>query len=391
LDLQVTANNSRRTIAVLLLVIVVVGSVALYYSPLLQQTRMTATTVTMTQVVPMGAQLDPVTIYAQASPSVVTVQGVITDITGTGSVLGTGFVIAYTNSYYIITNFHVVDGLTDSTVTFSNGNAYPATVVGSDAYSDLAVVSVEASPAEFHPLQLGVSSSLKVGESVVAIGNPYGLSGTITVGVVSQVGRSLQEDTAGGFAIADTIQFSAAINPGNSGGPLIDSNGMVVGITTATTSGSEGLGFAIPSDTISRELPYLVKDGRYDRHPYLGVQLVDMDYQLSQAMRTPITWGVLIESIVPNGPASKAGLRGGTQDATIGGQQYLTGGDIIISFDGNKIVNYDALSAYLERNAVPGQTIQVGIMRSGKEMVVPVQVGTRPAIQYALISNQSSA
>ena len=391
MDLQVTSNNSRRTIAVLLLVIVVVGSVALYYSPLLQQTRMTATTVTMTQVVPMGAQLDPVTIYAQASPSVVTVQGVITDITGTGSVLGTGFVIAYTNSYYIITNFHVVDGLTDSTVTFSNGNAYPATVVGSDAYSDLAVVSVEASPAEFHPLQLGVSSSLKVGESVVAIGNPYGLSGTITVGVVSQVGRSLQEDTAGGFAIADTIQFSAAINPGNSGGPLIDSNGMVVGITTATTSGSEGLGFAIPSDTISRELPYLVKDGRYDRHPYLGVQLVDMDYQLSQAMRTPITWGVLIESIVPNGPASKAGLRGGTQDATIGGQQYLTGGDIIISFDGNKIVNYDALSAYLERNAVPGQTIQVGIMRSGKEMVVPVQVGTRPAIQYALISNQSSA
>ena len=118
---------------------------------------------------------------------------------------------------------------------------------------------------------------------------------------------------------------------------------------------------------------------------------MDMDYQLSQAMRTPITWGVLIESIVPNGPASKAGLRGGTQDATIGGQQYLTGGDIIISFDGNKIVNYDALSAYLERHAVPGQTIQVGIMRSGKEMVVPVQVGTRPAIQYALLSNQSSA
>jgi S1-C subfamily serine protease len=353
---------------------------------------MTTTTVTMTQLAPVGAQLDPVAIYAQASPSVVTVQGVITDITGTGSVLGTGFVIAYSTSYYIITNFHVVDGLTDSTVTFSNGDAYPATVVGSDAYSDLAVVSVKSSSSEFHPLQLGVSSSLNVGESVVAIGSPYGLSGTITVGVVGQVGRTLQEDTAGGFAIADTIQFSAAINPGNSGGPLIDSNGMVVGITTATTSGSEGLGFAIPSDTISRELPYLVKDGRYDRHPYLGVQLLDMDYQLSQAMQTTTTWGVLIESTTPNGPASKAGLRGGTQDATIGDQQYVTGGDIIISFDGNKIVNYDALSAYLERNAVPGQTIQVGIIRSGKEMVVPVQVGTRPAIQYALVlSNQSNA
>ena len=341
---------------------------------------MTATTVTMTQLVPMGTQLDPVAIYAQASPSVVTVQGVITDITGTGGVLGTGFVIAYSNSYYIITNFHVVDGLTDSTVTFSNGDAYPATVVGSDAYSDLAVVSVKSSSSEFHPLQLGVSSSLKVGESVVAIGSPYGLSGTITVGVVSQVGRSLQEDAAGGFAIADTIQFSAAINPGNSGGPLIDSNGMVVGITTATTSGSQGLGFAIPSDTISRELPYLVKDGKYDRHAYLGVQLVDMNYQLSQAMQTTTTWGVLIEGTTPNGPASKAGLRGGTQNATIEDQSYLIGGDIIISFDGNKIVNYDALSTYLERHAVPGQTIQVGIIRSGKEMVIPVQMGTRPLL-----------
>lgn len=352
---------------------------------------MTATTVTTTQLVPMGTQLDPVAIYAQASPGVVTVQGVIIDMIGTGSVLGTGFVVAYSNSYYIITNFHVVDGLTDSTVTFSNGDAYPATVVGSDAYSDLAVVSVKASASEFHPLQLGVSSSLEVGESVVAIGSPYGLSGTITVGVVSQVGRSLQEDTAGGFAIADTIQFSAAINPGNSGGPLIGSNGMVVGITTATTSGSQGLGFAIPSDTISRELPYLVKDGKYDRHPYLGVQLVDMNYQLSQAMRTTVTWGVLIHSTVPNGPASKAGLRGGTQNATIEGQRYLTGGDIIISFDGNKIANYDALSTYLERHAVPGETIQVGIIRSGKEMVILVQVGTRPAIQYGLLlSNQSN-
>jgi S1-C subfamily serine protease len=252
--------------------------------------------------------------------------------------------------------------------------------VGSDAYSDLALVSVNSSSSEFHPLQLGVSSSLKVGESVVAIGSPYGLSGTITVGVVSQVGRTLQEDTLGGFAIADTIQFSAAINPGNSGGPLIDSNGTVVGITTAATIGSQGLGFAIPSDTISRELPFLVKDGKYDRHPYLGVQLVDMNYQLSQAMRTNVTWGVLIEDTVPGGPASKAGLRGGTQNVTIADQQYLLGGDIIISIDGNRIVNYDALSTYLERHVVPGQMIQVGIIRQGNRMVIPVEIGVRPPI-----------
>lgn len=354
---------------------------------------MTPTQVTTTQFIPASGQIDPVAIYSQANRSVVTVQGVVTDLTGPvptlATVLGTGFVVAYANSYYIVTNFHVIDGLQDSTVTFSNGDAYQAKVVGSDAYSDLGVVSVNASPSEFHPLQLGVSSSLKVGEAVVAIGNPYGFSGTITVGIVSQVGRTLQDQTSGAFAIADTIQFSAPINPGNSGGPLLNSGGLVVGITTAVASGSQGLGFAIPSDTISRELPFLVKDGSYNRHPYLGVGLVDMNYQLAQAMGTDTTWGVLIENTVPGGPADKAGLRGGTQNVMIEDQQYLIGGDIIVSFDGNKIVNYDALSAYLERNAVPGQTIQVGIIRSGHQMTIPLQMGTRPPIALILSYNVS--
>lgn len=311
-------------------------------------------------------------------------QGVAIDQSGffptLASVLGTGFVVTYSNSYYIVTNFHVMDGLENATVTFSDGDAYPAKLVGSDAYSDLAVVSVNAAASEFHPLQLGVSSSLKVGESVVAIGNPYGLSGTITVGIVSQVGRTLQEDTAGGFAIADTIQFSAPINPGNSGGPLLNGVGEVVGITTATTSGSQGLGFAIPSDTITRELPALVKNGVYNGHAYLGLELIDMNYQLSQTMMTSTTWGVLVENVVPGGPASQAGLRGGTQNATIQDQEYTIGGDIIVSFNGNKIVNYDALSAWMERNAVPGQTVQVGIIRAGNQMTIPVQVGTRPPL-----------
>ena len=371
------------TIAVLLLVIVVLGSVALYYSPLLNGPKMTGQS-TMTQLVSSGGQLDPVAIYAATNSSVVTVQGVAIDQSGffptLASVLGTGFVVTYSNSYYIVTNFHVMDGLENATVTFSDGDAYPAKLVGSDAYSDLAVVSVNAAASEFHPLQLGVSSSLKVGESVVAIGNPYGLSGTITVGIVSQVGRTLQEDTAGGFAIADTIQFSAPINPGNSGGPLLNGVGAVVGITTATTSGSQGLGFAIPSDTISRELPALVKNGVYNGHAYLGLELIDMNYQLSQTMMTSTTWGVLVENVVPGGPASQAGLRGGTQNATIQDQEYTIGGDIIVSFNGNKIVNYDALSAWMERNAVPGQTVQVGIIRAGNQMTIPVQVGTRPPL-----------
>lgn len=372
LDLNSKSDASRRIIAVLLLVIVILGSLALYYSPLLQGSR--------------AKSVDPVEIYAKSNQGVVTVRGVTTDLTLNGptatvvSILGTGFVIGYNNSYYIVTNFHVVDGLLNSTVTFSDGDAYKAKVVGSDPYSDLAIVSVNATLVEFHPLHLGSSSALKVGESVAAIGNPFGLSGTITVGIVSQVGRTLQTGTSGGFAIADTIQFSAPINPGNSGGPLIDPDGVVVGMTTAVVSDSQGLGFAIPSDTISRELSFLVKDGKYDRHPYLGVQIVDMDYQLSQAMGTNVTWGVLIENTVPGGPSSKSGLRGGTKIVTIEQQRYLIGGDIIVSLDGNRIVNYDALAAYLERHAVPRQTVQVGIIRSGNQMVIPVEVGTRPPI-----------
>lgn len=368
------SDASRKTMAILLLIIVALGSLALYYSPLIQG--------------PRTKSLDPVQIYANSSHSVVTVRGVTPELTLTDSgpattlvtVLGTGFVVTYNSSYYIVTNFHVVDGLVNATVTFSNGDSYRAKVVGSDAYSDLAIVSIAASAGEYYPLHLGSSSTLKVGESVVAIGNPYGLSNTITVGIVSQVGRSLRTDTSGGYAIANTIQFSAAINPGNSGGPLINSDGVVVGMTTAIVSDSQGLGFAIPSDTISRELPVLTKDGKYDKHPYLGVQLADMNYQLAQAMRTNLTWGVLIENTVSGGPASKSGLRGGTRNVTIEQQRYLIGGDIIVSLDGNKVVNYDALSAYLEDHAAPGQTIQVEIIRSGTHMIIPVQLGTRPPV-----------
>jgi S1-C subfamily serine protease len=374
-------NVTRVTIASLLLAIVVLGSVALYYSPLFTAPEMTGQS-TVTRLVSGGGQLDPVAIYAASNRSVVTVEGVVIDqssfFPSVGSVLGTGFVVMYSNSYYVVTNFHVMDGLLNATVTFSDGDAYPAKLIGSDPYSDLAIVSVKAAASEFNPLQLGVSSSLKVGESVVAIGNPYGLSGTITVGIVGQVGRTLREDAAGGFAIADTIQFSAAINPGNSGGPLLNGAGQVVGITTATTVGSQGLGFAIPSDTISRELPALVKDGAYNGHAYMGVQLTDMNYQLSLAMKTSTTWGVLIATVIPGGPASKAGLRGGMQNATIQDQLYIVGGDILVSLNGNKIANYDALSTWMERNAVPGQTIQVGIIRDGSQMTIPVKVGTRP-------------
>jgi S1-C subfamily serine protease len=184
----------------------------------------------------------------------------------------------------------------------------------------------------------------------------------------------------GGYAIADTIQFSAAVNPGNSGGPLIAPDDTVVGITSAAVTNSEGLGFAIPSDTITREISDLVTNGTYGKHPYLGVGVIGMTYQLSQAIGTNVTYGLLIETIVPGGPASTAGLRGGTQNVTIQQQQYMIGGDIIVSINGHRVTDYDSFSSYLEENAVAGQTIQLGIIRNGQYMVVSVTLGTRPPL-----------
>jgi len=361
----------RVTIAVLILAVVIVGSIAVYYSPLMSSFQPRTYT--------------PVQIYSADSQGIVTIQGVVQDFTldtypnGTlNPVLGTGFVVLYQGQDYIITNYHVVDGLLDTTVTFSNGDSYAAKLVGSDPYSDIAVVSVNAPASDYHPLQIGSSASLQVGETVVAIGNPYGLSNTVTVGVVSQLGRALQTGTTGGYAIPDTVQFSAAVNPGNSGGPLIAPDDMVVGITCASVSNSEGLGFAIPSDTITRELPSLIAQGQYSKHPYLGVELVGMSYQLAQAMGTNVTYGLLVVSVVAGGPASIAGLRGGTQNVTIQQQEYVIGGDIIVSINGQRVTDYDSFSAYLEENTIAGQTVQLGIIRNGQYMVISVVLGARP-------------
>jgi S1-C subfamily serine protease len=391
--------------AVLLLLIVLVGSVAIYYNTALTvaQSRLAELQQVASNLQVRNGQLEqqlstlnqssrnvsvlgfnPTGIYKSANQSVVTIQGskVVTVLTIFGprqsieTILGSGFVIEYTNSYYLLTNFHVVDGVINVTVTFWNGDSYPAKVVGADSLSDIAVVSTSAPMSDLYPLSFSSSSTLEVGIPVVAIGNPFGLSGSITFGIVSQLGRTIQyQSTSGTFAIADIIQFSAPINPGNSGGPLLDANGFVVGITTAAVSGSQGLGFAIPSDTILRELPYLISTGKYDRHPYLGIQAVDMNYQLSQIAGTNVTYGILIEKTSSGSPAERAGLRGGSQIVEIGGQQYAVGGDIIVSISGVRIVNYDAYATYMERCAAPGQVIQVTIIRSGAYQVVSVVVG----------------
>ena len=322
--------------------------------------------------------INTVGIYRAASVGVVTVQGTEASGGSNSSVLGSGFVVNFSGSDYIVTNFHVVRGVSGVTVTFRDGDAYPASVVGTDGYSDLAVLRLTAPASEFHPLQVVSSSQLVVGQPVAAIGNPFGLSGSMTVGIVSQLGRTISESLAGNFAIANVIQFSAPINPGNSGGPLLDAEGAVVGITTATVESSQGVGFAIPSDTILQELPSLVTTGSYNLHPLMGISTVDMSYQLSQLQKTNITYGVLVENVTSGGPADRAGLRGGTQTVTIDGTSFLIGGDIIASINGTQIVNTDALSSYLAEYALAGQTVVLQIIRGGQPMTVDLSLGTRP-------------
>jgi len=322
----------------------------------------------------------PELIYATYKDSVVTIQGYeiftqnifFEQVNSVESVQGSGFVVQYQNASYVITNNHVINGVSNITVTFSDGNSYAASVKGTDQYRDLGVLAVAAPSSEFHPLRLlPASAGVTVGETVYAIGSPFGLSGSMTAGIVSQTGRTITESTNAQVTIPDVIQFSAAINPGNSGGPLLDSAGEVVGITTAAVSSSQGLGFAIPSETLLRELPSLVINGTYSLHPDLGIEAsADMNYQLASAIGSNVTYGVLVEEVTDGGAASKAGILGGTNTVSIEGQSYLVGGDIIIAVNGVKVVNMDALASYLEENYMAGETVQLGIMRAGTYITV---------------------
>jgi S1-C subfamily serine protease len=343
-------------------------------------------TSTVTSVNSSSNNINAEAIYAASNSSVVTLQGTQTTTSIFGNelegILGSGFAINYNGTFYIVTNDHVIASTSNLTATFADGDAYPAKVVGSDPYSDLAVVSVPSAPSsEFVPLTIVSSSTLNVGDPVVAIGNPYGLTGSMTSGIISQVGRTIQDETAGNYSIANVIQFSAPINPGNSGGPLLNANGQVVGITTAAVTSSDGLGFAIPSDTIIQELPSLISTGSYNEHAYLGISEVDMNYQLAQAIGTNTTYGVLVEGVVAGGPAANAGLQAGNTTVVVNGQQYLIGGDIITSINGTRIIDSDALGTYLEAHTIAGQTVTLGIIGPGdKNATVSVTLGARPPI-----------
>jgi len=319
-------------------------------------------------------------LYDQVKASVVVVEDEQPESSVFGTyysqVQGSGFIYNYTGQMVIVTNYHVVENAINVTATFSDGNTYPASVLGYDPYEDLAVLSANPSQSEWKPLAITSSSTLEVGDPVVAVGSPYELAGTMTVGIVSALGRTLSESETGGYPIASIIQTSTAINPGNSGGPLLNYEGKVVGITTAIVSNSQGLGFAIPSNAIIRETESLITTGEYNQHPALGISGVDMSYDIAQAMHTNYTYGFLIESV-----SQGSSLQGGTNQKTIDGSQVTIGGDIIIKINQTRIANLDALSSYLEENTLPGQTVNVTVVRSNQAapIMVSVKLGTRPS------------
>jgi S1-C subfamily serine protease len=291
--------------------------------------------------------------------------------------LGSGFV--YDNNGHIVTNYHVIANASIVDVTFIDGNRYTANVTGTDPSNDLAVLKIiENFTADEQltppPLVLGNSSELKVGDQVVAIGNPFGLEGSMTTGIVSQTGRLLPEQQQGGYSIPDTVQTDASINPGNSGGPLLNMNAEVIGVNTAGIFPG-GIGFAISSNSVSRIIPILLEKGNYT-HPWLGISAgtLTSDVAKREGLQRSVK-GLIVDSIVKNGPADKAGINGSTTN------QYRErfGGDIITAADGNPVIKMEDLISYLEIQKSPGENMTLTVFKNGQRIDKQITIGQRPS------------
>ena len=294
-----------------------------------------------------------------------------------GNSVGSGFVFDLFGN--IITNAHVIDNADNITVTFLDGSQYNASIVGMDKFTDIAVINVKEKPDYLHPLEIGDSSTLKVGEPVAAIGNPFGLSGSMTSGIVSQIGRLLpSHDT--GFSIPNVIQTDAAINPGNSGGPLLNMNGKVMGINTAIQSGtgqSAGIGFAVPSNTISKVVPVLITEGKYS-HPWIGISGQDINPDLAKIRNLNHSKGFLIVTVIPDSPAEMAGLKGVSEIEKIDNKEYPKDGDIIISVDGKEVRKISDILIHLQEEKSVGDEMILGIIRDGEQMDIILTLVVRP-------------
>jgi S1-C subfamily serine protease len=323
------------------------------------------------------------TIYEKASPGVVSIKV----LTRFGEGLGSGFVID--KEGHVLTNYHVIEGITDLEVDFPSGVKVRGKVIGVDLDSDLAVIKVDLPGEDLFPITLGDSSHVKVGQTVVAIGNPFGLNGTMTVGIISALGRTLDSMRAapGGsyFEAGDLIQTDTAINPGNSGGPLINLKGEVIGINRAirtenfSTGGdplNSGIGFAISINIAKRVVPSLISQGKFD-YPYLGISgMPDISLLEQEALGLPRSTGVYVTEVTPGSPAERAGLRTGSQPSGISG--LMTDGDLIIAIDGYEVRTFSEMLSYLINHTSPGDRIRLTLLRNGQETEVDLVLGSRP-------------
>jgi 2-alkenal reductase len=330
-------------------------------------------------------------IYRQVSPSVVNIVMVNSNSSRTGgggrlTSQGSGFV--WDKQGHIITNHHVIDGAGEILVTFSNGQSETATLAGADPYSDLAVIRVNVPETLLAPVSFADSSQVRVGQLAVAIGNPFGMQGTMSQGIISGIARSMFVDLdlkstgeSKGYSIPGIIQTDAPIRPGSSGGVLVDHKGLVIGVTTALASNSpssSGMGFVIPSAIVKQVVPALIEHGSI-QHPWLGARGVTLTPGLASASNLPTGQkGVLVLSVTPGGPAAKAGLVGGSHEARVDGQLVSLGGDIIIAIEDQPVGQFEQIAAYLFNQAQAGRTVSLSILRDGEVEQIQVRLGSRP-------------
>ena len=387
--------RSLRPVATLVASAVLGGVVAVGAVALLGGLDSSTTVVTETSAAP-SSRLAPASgdlmtvneIYERAASGVVRINATNNSTSssssnpfgGQGSALGSGFVID--KSGHIVTNYHVVRDAGEVTVSFSNRDTVKAEVVGTDASTDLAVLRVNTAANGLTPLPLGNSDVVRVGDPVVAIGNPFGLDRTATSGIVSALQRLITAPNR--FTIDHVIQTDAPINPGNSGGPLLNARGQVIGVNTqietgsgTSTTGNVGIGFAVPSNTVKDVIAQILRTGRVD-HAYLGISGQALTEDVAENYNLPVQAGVLVESVTEDSGADKAGLEGGKMDVVVAGQTYVLGGDIIVAYDGKKISSIEQLRDAIAGDK-PGDKIKLVIYRDAKKTSVTVTLGRQPA------------
>ena len=325
---------------------------------------------------PVKRNLTLVELFKKTEQGVVKIETSVADVDDRKPV-GSGFV--YDILGHTITNAHVIENATKVTVTFLDGNQYNAEIIGADKFTDIAVIKVNEKPRLLHPLDIGDSSVLLVGEQVAAIGNPFGLSGSMTSGIVSQLGRLLFSPD-NGFSIPDVIQTDAAINPGNSGGPLLNMKGEVIGINTAIRSSTgefTGVGFAVPSNTIKKIVPSLIEEGKY-HHPWMGITGIDINPDLAKIRELVNAKGFLVVTVIDGHPADDAGLQGVSKTVEIDGKEYPIDGDIIVSVDGKEVRKINDLLVHLQREKSVGDEMILGVLRDGDLMHLTLTLAERP-------------